>query len=93
MEQLRDNIFAGKVGEEGSRDGTLTYCHFYEASEIDVEFGKVVYVYYWRPGSVKMITILNKTVNFIYALQSLVIAFPIHEKHKNYRLHTLNEAI
>ena len=38
-------LFAGQATEEGSRDGPASYCRFYEATGIAVEFDNVVYVF------------------------------------------------
>ena len=38
-------LFAGQPTEEGSRDGPASYCRFYKATGIAVEFDNVVYVF------------------------------------------------
>ena len=86
-------MFAGKEGEEGSRDGTVSYCRFYEATGIAVEFDNVVYVSDRSVGSVKIVTQLRETVTFLNGLQCLVNAFSVHKKHHANTLKSLDEAI
>ena len=85
--------FAGKEGEEGSRDGTTSYCRFYEASGVAVEFDHVIYCADKRVGSIKMITELKETSKFLNALQLVIDAFSVHEKHQKYTLKSLDDAI
>lgn len=86
-------VFAGKVGEEGSRDGTTSYCRFYECAGVAVEFNNVVYCVDKRVGSIKIMTTLSQTAKFLMGLGSIVDAFSVHEKHQKYSLKSLDEAI
>ena len=86
-------VFAGKEGEEGSRDGTVSYRRFYEATGITVEFDNVIYFCDRSVGLVKIITTLKEPVKFLDGLQCLVNAFSVHEKHHAYALRPLHETI
>ena len=86
-------LFAGQATEEGSRDGSASYCCFYEATGITVEFDNFVYVCDRSVGSIKIITELKETAKFLGCLQSIINTFSVHEKHCSYSLKTLDEAI
>ncbi|XP_066920118.1 uncharacterized protein [Clytia hemisphaerica] len=86
-------VFAGKQGQDGSRDGTASYCRFFEVSSITVEFNNVVYASDRKLGSIKVITELNETANFLRGLKKMIDAFSVHEKHQAYSLKSLDEAI
>ena len=84
--------FAGGV-ENGSRDGTALYSRFYEPYGIAVEFDNVVYVSDVSVGSIKLITPLKRTAEFLSSLYSLAMAFSLHEKQVPYNVLTIDEAI
>ena len=88
----RVETFAGS-GEKGSRDGTLIYAQFHTPTGLCVEFDHVVYVADYRFGSIRQITTLKHTASFLRALNKLIDAFSIHDKHRNYTEKTLEEAI
>ena len=84
--------FAG--GEErSSRDGTALYSRFYTPTGIAVEFDNFVYVSDSSTGSVKLVTPLKRTAEFLDVLHSLAKTFSLHEKHASYSLKTIDEAI
>ena len=64
-------LFAGPATEEGNTDGSASYCCFYEATGIAVEFDNILYVCDRSAGSIKIITELNETAEFWGGLQSL----------------------
>ena len=64
-------LFAGQATEEGSTDGSASYCYFYEDRGIAVEFDNIFYVCDRSVGSIKSITELKETAKFLGALQSL----------------------
>ena len=70
-------LFADQATEEGSRDGLAWCYHFYEATDIAVEFDNV-YVCDWSFGSTKIITELKETTKFLGGLQSIINAFSVH---------------
>jgi len=86
-------VFAGKKGEEGSRDGTTSYCRFYQASGVAIEFDNVVYCTNKSVGSIKILTELEETSKFLNGLQCVIDAFSVHEKHQRYSLKSLDDAI
>ena len=59
------SVFAGKEGEEDSRDGTVSYCRFYGTTGIAVEFDNVIYVCDRSVGLVKIIKALKEAVSFL----------------------------
>ena len=81
------------AGQEGSRDGSASYCCFYEVTGIAVKFDNVVYVCDWSVGSIKIVTEWKETTKFLSSLQSIINAFSVREKHRSYSLKTLDEAI
>ena len=85
------DVFAGKEEEEISRDGTISYCRFYEAAGITVEFDNIIYVYDRSVGSV--LKALKEAVQFLDGLQYLAKAFFVHEQHRAYAPKSLDEAI
>ena len=74
-------LFAGQATEEGSRDGSASYCCFYEATGIAVEFDNVVYVCDRSVGSIKIITELIQAAKFHGGLQSIINTMSVHEKY------------
>ena len=86
-------LFAGQATEEGSRDGSTSYCRFYEATGIAAQFDNVLYACDRNVGSIKITTEVKETAKFLGGLQSILSAFPVNEKHRFYSLKTLYEAI
>ena len=70
-----------------------SYCCFYEATGIAVEFDNVAYDCDRSVGFIKIITELKETAKFLGGLQSIINAFSVREKHHSYYLKTLDEAI
>ena len=64
-------LFAGQATEEGSTDGSGSYCYFYEDRGIAFEFDNIFYVCDRSVGSIKSIKELKETAKFLGALQSL----------------------
>ena len=87
------HVFAGDEKEQGSRDGKVLYSRFYEPTGIAVEFGNVIYVSDKIIGSIKILTPLKETSIFLGALHCIAQAFSVHEKHKQFTVKTLPEAI
>ena len=77
--------FAGG-DERSSRDGTALYLRFYVPTVKLVELDDVVYVSNSFSGSIKLITPLKRTAEFLDALHSLAKAFSLHEKYASYSL-------
>ena len=86
-------LFAGQATEEGSRDGSTSYCRFYEATGIATQFDNVLYACDRNVGSIKITTEVKETAKFLGGLQSILSVFPVNEKHRFYSLKTLYEAI
>ena len=86
-------LFAGQATEEGRRYSSASYCCFYEATGIAIEFDNVVYVCDRSVDSIKIITELQETIKFLGGLQSIINTFSVHEKHRSYSLKTLDKAI
>ena len=82
-------LFAGQATEEGSRDGSASYCRFIFA----VEFENAIHVCDRSVASLKIITELKETAKFLGGLQSIINAFSIYEKTCSFPLKTLDEAI
>ena len=76
--------FAGG-DERNSRDGTALYSRYYAPTGTAVGESST--------GSIKLITPLKRTAEFLDGLQSLTKAFSLHEKHASYILKILDEAI
>ena len=76
--------FAGG-DERSSRDGTALYSRYYAPTGIAVGDSST--------GSIKLITPLKRTAEFLDGLQNLTKAFSLHEKHASYILKILDEAI
>ena len=70
-----------------------SYCCFYEATGIAVEFDNVAYDCDRSVGFIKIITELKETAKFLGGIQSIINAFSVREKHHSYYLKTLDEAI
>ena len=88
----RVEMFAGS-DEKVSRDGTVTFARFHTPTGLCFEFDHVVYVADYRFGSIRQITTLKHTTLFLRALNKLIDAFTIHDKHRNYKEKILEEAI
>ena len=88
----RVETFAGS-NEKGSLDGTVAYARFHTPTGLCFEFDHAVYVTDYRFGSIRQITTLKHTASFLRALNKLIDAFFIHDKHRNYKEKTLEEAL
>ena len=87
------SVLAGHPTEDGSRDGLASYCRFYDAAGLAVEFDNVIYICDQSIGSIKILTGLKESAKYLGGLHSIADAFSVHEKHKEYTLKSLNEAI
>ena len=88
----RMETFAGS-DENGSRNDTVAYARFHTPTRLCVEFDHVVYVADYGFGPMRQITTLKHTASFLHALNKVIDAFSIHDKHRNYKEKTLEEAI
>ena len=84
--------FAGR-DERSSRDRTALSSRFYTSTGITVKFDNVVYVSDSSTGSIKLVTPLKRTAEFLDSLHSLATAFSLHEEHASYSLKIIDEAI
>ena len=85
-------VFAG-TGAEGNRDGLAKHAEFYQPAGLCVEFDHVVYICDARTNCIKVFTTLYETAAFLDAVGKIYKAFSVHEKHAQYQLCNLQEAV
>ena len=85
-----DQTFAGG-NERSSRDRTALYARFYTPIGITVELDNVAHVSDSSTSSIKLITLLKETAEFLDVLHSLTKEYSLHEKHASYTLKTIDE--
>ena len=74
-------------------DGRAENCAFKQPIAVCSEFQKVIYLCDAQTNSIKILTPLSETVNFLRALGKLYGAFSVHRKGQLYTLKSSTEAI
>lgn len=84
--------FSGE-DERSCKDGLALYPQFYTPTGIAVKLDNVDYVRDSFNGSIKLITPLKTSDEFLDDLHSLAKVFYLYEKHASYSLKTIDKTI
>ena len=71
----------------------MSATEFYQPVGLCVEFGHVVYICDAQTSCIKIITTLQRTVDFLTAIGNIYAAFSVHEKPHAFTTCTIAEAI
>ena len=85
-------MFAG-TGVKGSRDGLVSECRFQQPVGLCVEFDLAVHACDAQSNSLKIITPISETVQFLKIVGNLYNAFSVHKKGQSASPRTLPEAV
>ena len=84
-------VIAG-TGEEGNNNGSGSYASFGQPVGVCTNEGDDIFVTDGQIGTVKLVTTVTGTIQFLENLRKLYGAFSIHLKNKPVKKHTIEEA-